>query len=448
MLRHVDTHKSYFKHIAQFIETNKVTAATDICNAHGAVLIPKHSQINLTLANKISHSDLYEPFENCIELSWYFDGKALFEIYDQAFNRYTYLGSFHKRFQVNGLLKESCRYYDQFPSLVQKMTIMKSILPVLFKQAICSAYLALAIAQQMKMDKQQCCQAFLAGLIHDIGILHLDADLVTTKGEYTPEQWQAMQRHTLIGHDLLLAIDGMPKVIAKAVLEHHERLDGSGYPFSKKMDELSIMGQILGMADTCIGLFSRELAGRNLGLDVLLPILQLNPDLFCREVFHGTVSLLNNISIQRKRIYSDDKMPSLMKRLTLENEWIQHDYSVLYGLVASVSPHLEQNKRYDMLTSMSLRIHNSLVQSGILQKEHKDWMLRSFMSRTYDDFIAMENLELMYGEIKWQMKQLKKLIFLLWRNQHKEHPELDLLVRKGFLQMEQYHKYNQTPRLQ
>lgn len=448
MLRHVDTHKSYFKHLVHFIESNKVTALANICNAQGAVVIPKNSHIDFKLAEKISHYDLYEPLENCIQLDWYCDGNALYTLYDQAFKRYNYLGALHKHCQLDSLLKAACGFYQQYPSLVQKITIMKSILPALYKQAVFSAYLALAIAQQMKMDKQQCCHAFLAGLIHDIGILHLDADLVTTTGGYTPEQWQAMQRHTLIGHDVLMAIDGMPRVIAKAVLEHHERLDGSGYPFQKKMDELSIMGQILGITDTCIGLFSRELAGRNLGFDVLLPILQLNPDLFCRDVFHGAVSLLNNFTTKRKRIYSDDKMPSLMKRLTLENEWIQHDYTVLYGLVASVSPHLEQNKRYDMLRSMSLRIHNCLVRSGILQKEHQDWMHRSFNSRTHDDFIAMENLELMYGEIKWQMKQLKKLIFLLWRNQHKEHPELDLLVRKGFLQIEQYHKYHRAPRLQ
>lgn len=448
MLRHVDTHKSYFKHLAQFIESHKVIALSDICNVQGAVIIPKHSIINSQLAEKISHYDLYEPLENCIELDRYVDDAVLLSIYQNAFSQHEYLKLFHQKWGLAPILKSACYGYQTYPLLVQKLTIMKSLLPALFKQALCSAYLALAISQQMKMSKEACCQAFLAGLCHDIGILHLDADLVTAKGDYTPEQWQAMQRHALIGHDVLMSIEHMPKVVAKAVLEHHERHDGSGYPFSKRALDVSVMGQILGMADTCIALFRRELAGRNLSLDALVPILQLNPDLFAREVFHSTITLLRNTDFPRQRNYSDDKMPALMKRLTIDNEWIEHDYSVLYGLVTSVTPHLEQNKRYEMLKSMSMRIHNSLMRSGILQKEHKEWMRKPFAARNRDDYLAMENLELMYGEIKWQIKQLKKLLFLLWRNQHHDHPELDVLVRKGFLQIEQYRKYHSTPKLQ
>ncbi len=447
MLRPVDIHKSYLKHLTVFAQTHGVTISEDVRNESGAIIIPKGRQLDPELTDKIVNHNLKVPLEQCITLNRNFDGVSLLKAFQKVFQQYPDIGLFHERWQLQEPLKRACRYYHEFPLLIQKMTILKAVMPQLFKQAIYSAYISLAIAKQLDAPEEECSAAFLAGFVHDIGILHLDTDLVTTKGDYTPEQWHAMQRHTLIGHDILRSIEHMPNVIAKAVLEHHERVDGSGYPFSKKGLELSVMGQIIGMADTCIALYRRELSARHLGIDALLPILQLNPDMYCRKVFHATVTLIADIQWPVKRVYADDKMPELMSRLKLENEWIHHDYSVLYGLVTSVRPHLEDTKRSTMLTNMAQRIHRCLVRSGILQKEHSEWMLNSFISQNQEDFIAIERLEIMYGEIKWQMKQLKKLLFLLWRNQHKEHPELDVLVKKGLLQIEQYHKHHTEPEL-
>lgn len=447
MLRPVDIHKGYLKHVIAFAQQNDVTISEDICNEHGAVIIPKGRKLDPELTDKIANYTLKVPLEQCIALKRNFDGAALFHGYEQVFAHYPDIKLFHQHWELQQPLKRACHYYHGFPLLVQKLTILKASIPHLFKQAIYSAYISLAIAKQLGAPEEECSAAFLAGLIHDIGILHLDADLANTEGEYTPEQWHAMQRHTIIGYDILLEVEHIPNVIAKAVLEHHERVDGSGYPFAKKGLELSVMGQIVGMADTCISLYRRELANKKLSIDSLLPILQLNPDMYCRKVFHATVSLISEIKWPSKRSYSDDKMPELMSRLKLENEWIHHDYSILYGLVTSVRPHLEANKRSEMLTNMAKRIHRCLVGSGILQKEHNDWMLRSFVSNNEEDFIAIERLEVMYGEIKWQMKQLKKLLFLLWKNQHLKHPELDVLVKQGLLQIEQYHKHHTEPEL-
>ena len=447
MLRPVDIHKSYLKHLTVFAQEHGVTISEDIRNEHGAVIIPKGRKLDSDLTDKIANHSLKIPLEQCIKLNRNFDGAALWHAYENVFKHYPDIALFHQRWALASSLKAACRYYHDFPLLVQKITILKAAMPRLFKQAIYSGYISLAIAKQLGAPEEECSAAFLAGLIHDIGILHLDSNIFLSSGEYTPEQWHAMQRHTLIGHDILKSIEHMPNVIARAVLEHHERVDGSGYPFSKKGLELSVMGQIVGMADTCIALYRRELQGKNLGIDCLLPILQLNPDMYCRKVFHATVTLINEIKWPVKRVYSDDKMPELMSRLKLENEWIHHDYSVLYGLVTSVRPHLEDGKRSAMLTNMAQRIHRCLVGSGILQKEHNDWMLNSFVSNNQEDFIAIERLEVMYGEIKWQMKQLKKLLFLLWKNQHLQHPELDRLVKKGFMQIEQYHKDHTEPEL-
>ena len=292
----------------------------------------------------------------------------------------------------------------------------------------------------MGASLMDCKLVFLAGLIHDIGILHLDSELLEQKGEYTPEQWRAMHSHTVIAHKILNRIEELPWKVSMAVLEHHERFDGSGYPYAKQGRTLGMMGQIIGMADTCLALYKRDLAHKELGFDALVPVLQLNPDIYCRKVFKATVELIRGIAWPVKRVYSDENMPGVISRLMLDNEGIHHDYTVIYSLVTSIRPHLPNNKKAIMLNNMANRIHKCLLSSGILQSEHNDWMMLPEKGHLQEDYLAIERLEIMYNEIKWQIKQLNKLIFLLWEKHQFKQPALNKIVKNGLFQIIQYHK--------
>ena len=125
-----------------------------------------------------------------------------------------------------------------------------------------------------------------------------------------------------------------------------------------------------------------------------------------------------------------------------------HFYTVIYGLINSIRPHLPNNKKAIMLNNMADRIHKCLLSSGILQSEHNEWMAVSSKLQHQEDYLAIERLEIMYNEVKWQIKQLKKLIFLLWEKHQFKQPELNKLVQHGLWQMVQYHKANSEPVMQ
>ena len=168
--------------------------------------------------------------------------------------------------------------------------------------------------------------------------------------------------------------------------------------------------------------------------------MQLNPGLFCRRVFSATVEVIRAVPRSSKRVYSDEKMPEVISRLMLVNESIQHDYYILYGLVTSIKPHLPINKKSHMLTRMADRIHECLLSSGIMQSEHEEWMVISCGAQQNKDYLAIERLEVMYSEIKWQIKQLNRLLYLLWKNEKFKHSELHEQVQKGLWQIASYHK--------
>jgi len=443
MLNNVGHLDCYIQHLTHICTEHPIHIETDICNGQGAVIVPKGRIFDLALAQRLSEHTLKEPLENSIQLDELVDAQSLMQLFKKVIEADQHISMFHERWQLNSLLAKACEFYEQFPLLMQKMTVLKYEMPHLFKQAMFCAYTSLAIARRLKANRDECVCVFLAGFIHDIGILHLDLELVTKKDEYTPEQWQAMQSHTQLGAQLLKRIPNMPPSIIKAILEHHERYDGSGYPRAKKGMELGTMGQIIGMADTCLALYKRDLHSKQLGFDALLPILQLNPGIYCDKVFKAIVGLIKDVPWPIKRLYPDASMPKVVSRLLITNEGITHDYSVLYGLVVSINPHLPKNKRSAMLRNMTQRIHFCLQRSGILQREHKEWM----RAQKKEDYVAIERLEIMYSEIRWQMKQLRKLLAILWKKQQLKHPQLNQEIQKGLWQIEQYHRHHVTAKV-
>ena len=448
MLHNVDHQDCYVQHLMDMAQRFNITISEDVRNQHGAILVPKGGQLDGSLAEKICHHQLMQPLENYVHLHNQLTAQQLMNYYKLIFTKDKNFAMFNARWKLNELLESGCQYYQEFPVIKQKMTVLKVQMPDLFRQSLICAYVSLAIAKQMGASLAECRSVFLAGLTHDIGILHLDSELVQQKGEYTPEQWRAMHSHTSIAHKILNHVEGLPWNVAMAVLEHHEHFDGSGYPFAKHGRQLGMMGQIVGMADTCLALYKRDLAIKKLGFDSLLPVLQLNPDIYCRKVFKATVELIQGISWPVKRVYSDEKMQNVIVRLMLDNEAIHHDYTVIYGLINSIRPHLPNNKKAIMLNNMADRIHKCLLSSGILQSEHNEWMAVSSKLQHQEDYLAIERLEIMYNEVKWQIKQLKKLIFLLWEKHQFKQPELNKLVQHGLWQMVQYHKGNSEPVIQ
>lgn len=88
-----------------------------------------------------------------------------------------------------------------------------------------------------------------AGLLHDIGMIAVPDGIVEKPGDLTPSEVEAIRAHCRRGADILEPLPHLEPSITY-ILEHHERLDGSGYPEAKRGDEITRGGQIVGLAET------------------------------------------------------------------------------------------------------------------------------------------------------------------------------------------------------
>jgi len=93
--------------------------------------------------------------------------------------------------------------------------------------------LASCIARNMGLPTEQVHAIHLAGVVHDVGKIHIPSEILSKPGKLTPLEFEMLKTHSQAGYDILKSVD-FPWPIADIVLQHHERLDGSGYPHGLK----------------------------------------------------------------------------------------------------------------------------------------------------------------------------------------------------------------------
>ena len=108
--------------------------------------------------------------------------------------------------------------------------------------------LACAIAEEMHFSKDKIDTVRLAGSLHDIGKIYVPAEILSKPGRISEVEQSIIRTHPQVGHDILKSIK-FEWPIAKIVLQHHERMDGSGYPSGLKGKDILIEARILAVSD-------------------------------------------------------------------------------------------------------------------------------------------------------------------------------------------------------
>lgn len=105
-----------------------------------------------------------------------------------------------------------------------------------------------AIAASMDFEKDDISQITMAGLVHDIGKIGVDENILNKPGKLDNAEWEEMKKHPETGWRILSATNEFSE-LAQFILEHHERWDGKGYPNGLKGDEIKVEARIIAVAD-------------------------------------------------------------------------------------------------------------------------------------------------------------------------------------------------------
>ena len=139
--------------------------------------------------------------------------------------------------------------------------------------------LATAIAKELNLSPDKIEGIRIASLIHDIGKISVPTEILSKSTKLTDIEFSLIKGHSQIGYDILKSID-FSYPIAQIVFQHHERLNGSGYPHNLKDDEILLEARILGVADVVEAMSSHRPYRPARGIDKALEEISQNKGIF------------------------------------------------------------------------------------------------------------------------------------------------------------------------
>ena len=132
--------------------------------------------------------------------------------------------------------------------------------------------LARAIGEELGLDSERVEGLALAASVHDLGKLAVPMEIINHPGPLTRAQFAVVQVHPVIGHNIMDNIS-MPWPISRIVLEHHERLDGTGYPEGLRGESILLESRIVAVADVLDALTTARPYREVISLDRALELL-------------------------------------------------------------------------------------------------------------------------------------------------------------------------------
>ncbi|MBN2463171.1 MAG: HD-GYP domain-containing protein [Dehalococcoidia bacterium] len=131
------------------------------------------------------------------------------------------------------------------------------------------AQLACAIAREMCLPAKQVYGIHIIGVVHDIGKIAVPGDILSKPGKLTTEELSIIKTHPQVAYDVLKNIE-FPWPVAETILQHHERLDGSGYPGGISGEDIILEARILCVADVVESMVSHRPYRPALGMEKAL----------------------------------------------------------------------------------------------------------------------------------------------------------------------------------
>lgn len=247
-----EVNRHYLDHVVATAETHRVEASEDILARNGMKLLAKGARIDANVKERLLAHKLRKPLEDCVVVQGgVTDRLAL---------------AAEELLSSNESLHHLCsQHAADGPAMLRKLRLspaLQSLLTVYCEHradklhhAVTVYLMATSLTRRTMPSRPDMVFTLgLAALLHDVGELYIDPAYLAKGVRLAPEQWRHIVTHPIVAHRLLKDMPGAGKEVAEPVLQHHERLDGFGYPHRLQGDKFSFAGQILAASEMLVGL--------------------------------------------------------------------------------------------------------------------------------------------------------------------------------------------------
>lgn len=195
---------------------------------------------------------------------------------------------------ATGITNNLLKAISDNDAIAVDITELKTSDEYTFKHSVDVATMSMIVAQKMGMKQKDIYNIGIAGLLHDMGKSQIPLEILNKPARLTKEEFEVMKQHSLYGYQILKRKDDFGMPIAMAVLQHHEKMNGKGYPMGVSSDKITPYAKILSVVDVYDALvterpYKKGMSQRN-AIEIIMSMTE-ELDITAMRSFLGSVIL-------------------------------------------------------------------------------------------------------------------------------------------------------------
>ncbi|MFZ1546359.1 MAG: HD domain-containing phosphohydrolase [Candidatus Nitrotoga sp.] len=276
----------YVTAITEMADHKEVISSEDIYTSNGVKLIAKNTTINSSQREGLIKHKLCKPIDQSLIVQNGVTVESLAKEIARLIKgnpSLQYLAGFNGDLRA---LPQELVLLVLSPHMAFKLTVAKEQHPHLFQHLLLVTLIAHYLAERKKLVGKDMDNLLCAALFHDLGELHINPALLNSKNHLSEIERCHIYAHPITGYLIVREVAGDPAV-STAILQHHERQDGSGYPYGLHGDQIGILASIVSVADVSASIFARFGSNERLSILMRLNAKKYDPELlsFLHEGF-------------------------------------------------------------------------------------------------------------------------------------------------------------------
>ena len=417
----------YIQHLAKASGTVSVRFTEDLFDASGKKLFGAGDLIQPDAVFRL----MQIPFERILSPIVTFESERnLSKDFQSLIEQDSLLLAIDDNHSIEKLLEPLIDAVLAYPVLIQHLALMAIQLSQTYSRTLYSSILSVLIAKEMRLSKSDMESVFLASLGHDAGMLFVEPAVLNKKDKLNAEDWFQIQQHLPMSVEILNAINNFNSPAIIAVQEHHERCDGTGYPFAKVESEISLLGQILGLTDSLAAIYFNRFKTEGRSLRDAAAIIQLNQQAYMHRNYELVMAVLKRGDMPLQKVINDNS-PALMEEFAQKNKFLAVWFNMLRDCLLSVG-FTHGDRKLHALQNVIIHVATTIRGSGIFYESDDRKIESSMQVVTYDDSKNIENMMMLQQEFLFHLQRLNRMFQIYLDSNEEKNKQMEEKLRIGF----------------
>jgi HD-GYP domain-containing protein (c-di-GMP phosphodiesterase class II) len=266
----------FLRAVTQFAEKREVVASEDIYSQSGIKLLSRGTQLTGKFYDRLVTHKLLKPIEQSLALADTIDAEKLVAL---AYTEVRRIPSLAQVMEQPEFFERLRGYFFQLKipaPLALKLSVMQEERPKLFQHSLVVSMLCAVLGVRAGLPLEDLQALVAAGIFHDVGELFLDPALLAPEHRIDSGERRHLYAHPVTSFLMLRDFSELPQGTATAALRHHERMDGSGYPYGLPGAQIDTLSRYLAVAEFTASLLERNGADNRINMKLRLNLVKFD----------------------------------------------------------------------------------------------------------------------------------------------------------------------------